>query len=160
MFKEFYSSAEGQGRISIYKHYTNENKEDKFKLLGRYATNNIYNKYGRGEYSANEGFIAKGWEMGTFKIEGIPKWTHKGKEYKDFIKQKWSINDSTLNKITMKSRSFHIRKIENEDSRPPLGIVVFEQMSPQTINEESIQSILKNHQEQLIFLIKSMKSIS
>ncbi|WP_291118421.1 hypothetical protein [Empedobacter sp. UBA7248] len=154
IFENFFSLTDGQGRVSIYKFDDNQ-----FKLLGRYSNNPEFNKIGRGNYSSNEGFIAKGWQNETFKIDSCPKWTGKGKEYKDFMKSVCNISDTALRKIRMKSRSFFIYRINNEDSRPPLGIIVFEQIKPQPIDQQLIKNIILNHEAQIQFLIKSMKTI-
>lgn len=154
IFEDFFAQTDGQGRVSIYKFDDNQ-----FKLLGRYSNNPEFNRIGRGNYSSNEGFIAKGWQNGKFSIDSAPKWAANGKDYKDFMKRNCSITDSTLKKIRMKSRSFYIYRINNEDSRPPLGIIVFEQIKPQAINNTLIEGIISSHEAQLQFLVKSMKTI-
>ncbi|RMZ58000.1 hypothetical protein D1632_17005 [Chryseobacterium nematophagum] len=154
IFEDFFTQTDGQGRISIYKFDDNQ-----FKLLGRYSNNPEFNKAGRENYSSNEGFIALGWQNGKFSIDSIPKWTGKGKDYKDFMKNSCNISENILKKIKMKSRSFYIYRIKNEDSRPPLGIIVFEQIKPEVINQVLIENIISGHEAQLQFLIKSMKTI-
>lgn len=154
IFEDFFAQTDGQGRVSIYKF-----DDTQFKLLGRYSNNPEFNKIGRGNYASNEGFIAMGWQNGKFSIDSAPKWVGNGKDYKDFMKLNCRITDTALRKIRMKSRSFYINRIKNEDSRPPLGIIVFEQIKPQTINQTLIENIILSHEAQLQFLIKSMKTI-
>lgn len=154
IFESFFIQTDGQGRVSIYKF-----DDDQFKLLGRYSNNPEFNRIGRGNYSSSEGFIAKGWQFGKFEINSAPKWVGNGKDYKDFMRFNCNITDGALKKIRMKSRSFYIYRIKNEDSRPPLGIIVFEQIKPQAINQILIEGIISSHEAQLQFLIKSMKTI-
>lgn len=140
IFSNFFEISKNQGgRVSIYKI-----QSDKFILLGRYSNSNQYNKRGRNSYPINKGFIFEGWDKGEFSIEGIPKWVGSGKEYKKYVKLHCNIDDATLRKITMKSRSFFIKTIENEksDSRQDLGIIVFEKMEESKINSDSIKQVI------------------
>lgn len=154
LFQDFFNSSEGNGRVSIYKH-----QDEKFILLGRYSTNPEYNKTGRESYPDNKGFIKLGWNNGEYSIYGIPKWTNKGREYKKFIKSICDIDDETLNGIKMKSCSFYIKRIENEDARKQLGIIVFEKLQNTEIEAQDINNRLMINKEQLSTLIKSMKTI-
>ncbi|WP_300688733.1 hypothetical protein [Chryseobacterium sp.] len=154
-FGEFYESSNGNGRISIYKYDNNS-----FTLLGRYCSNPLYNSEGRPHYPENEGIIAIGWQNGTASIHNIPKYTNKGREWKKRMKEICNISDNSLDKIKMKSQSFHVQRINNEDSRNPLGIIVAEKLSSEIINEELITLPLKLHNEIIASLIKSMKTIT
>jgi hypothetical protein len=154
-FSDFFNNSENNGRISIYKF-----EDNKFYLLGRYSSNPAFNKSSRDYYPANEGFIAKGWENVTYSVNGVSKHRGKGRDWKKSIKNKCHISDSTLNKIRMKSCSFYIKRIRNEDSRDPLGIIVAEQISPEEINSEHITKPIEQHHEVISSLIKSMKTLS
>lgn len=59
----------------------------------------------------------------------------------------------------MKSCSFYIKRIENEDARMPLGIIVFEKIQNIEIEAQDIKNKLISNREQLVTLIKSMKTI-
>ena len=157
IFTDFFTDSKGQGgRVSIYKI-----QNDRFILLGRYSNSNEYNKKGRDSYPCDKGFIREGWDKGEFLIYDIPKWTGSGKEYKKFVKEHCNIDDLTLKKIRMKSRSFFIKTIENEksDSRQDLGIIVFEKMDTSQINSDSIKQVIDENQQQIQALIKTMKTI-
>lgn len=153
-FKDFFSNSDGNGRVSIYKHH-----EDKFILLGRYSTNPLYNKRGREFYLDNEGFISKGWELIECEVFDAPKWTGNGRDYKSFMKNNCNISDETLKKIHMKSCSFYVKRIENEDARNPLGLIVFEKLSNLRIDKMLVNNVLKLNKAQIETLIKSMKTI-
>lgn len=154
MFDDFFANSDGNGRVSIYKH-----QDDKFILLGRYSKNPQYNKRGREIYLDDEGFISKGWEIGEFIIDHSPKWIGNGRDYKSFMKSNCSISDETLKKINMKSCSFFVTRIENEDARNPLGVIVFEKLTNTTIDKANVKHSLLIHKAQIETLIKSMKTI-
>lgn len=154
IFKSFFELSNGSGRVSVYK-FENE----AFKLLGRYSNNPIYNKKGRESYPSNEGFIALGWANEIYEIYNIPPWSRTGQDYKSAIKELCNISDKTLKGLNMKSCSFFIYRLDNEDSRPPLGIVVVEQLQSSQIDPQNMNEIFSRNEQQLSFLIKSMKSI-
>ena len=92
LFESFYTT--GGERISIYKH-----QGDHFTLLGRCSKNFAYNKNTDYKYRDNEGLIGKGWDENEVIVNGSPKWTGKGTDYKNFMKTKCNITDKRLNKI-------------------------------------------------------------
>jgi hypothetical protein len=153
-FKPFFSSANGNGRVSLYKH-----DENYFKLLGRAADNPEHRKRGLEKYPDSEGFIAKGWQNGTFEIHSIPIWKGNGSKYRSFIKINCNISDSRLNILTMKSRSFYVYRFNNHDSAKPHGIIVFEKLNETQIQTDIINGIFQTHSTQIISLLKSMKSL-
>lgn len=165
IFSDFFKISNNQGgRVSIYKI-----QNDKFILLGRYSNHNEYNKRGRDSYPTNKGFISEGWNKGEFSIYDIPKWTksNSGREYKNYVKNFCkendigNIDDATLKKITMKSRSFFIKTIENgkSDSRQDIGIIVFEKMEPSQIDSDTIKQKISENIQQVKALMRTMKTI-
>lgn len=154
-FPDFYSSSNGNGRISIYKYDNNS-----FTLLGRYCPNPLFNLQGRAHYPENEGLIAKGWQEGEIIEFNIPKFSKSGREWKKHMKAICNISDSSLEKIKMKSCSYYIQRISNEDSRNPLGIIVLETLSPDIIDDFYIKNQLELNKEIISSLIKSMKTIT
>ncbi|MBF0598453.1 hypothetical protein [Faecalibacter rhinopitheci] len=154
-FTDFYFSSNGNGRISIYKYDNNS-----FTLLGRYCPNPLFNGPGRAHYAENEGLIAKGWQKDEFIEFNIPKYSKKGREWKRYMKSICNISDSSLETIKMKSCSFYIQRINNEDSRNPLGIIVVEMLNPEKIDDQYIKHQLELNKETISSLIKSMKTIT
>lgn len=154
MFSEFFDASGGNGRVSVYKH-----TKGMFMLLGRYSKNPEYNIRGRETYTDSEGFINIGWQEGVFEIYDIPTWVGNGREYKSFIRKFCDITENSLKQIKMKSCSFYIRRMENEDARNPIGIIVFEQIQGSKINTEQIEAKIDFYKQQLDTLIKSMKTI-
>jgi hypothetical protein len=153
-FKEFFDSAGGQGRVSLYRHI-----DDHFVLVGREAQSPIHGKRGRPKYPDNEGFIAKGWSNSPFTASGFTQWTGKGASYKAEMKKACSITDDALTKMNMHSRSFYIYRFNNSDAGNPYGIIVFEKIDPSPIPNTVIDPAFARHHDQLVILLKSMKSL-
>ncbi len=155
IFQSFFATTNGNGRVSLYKHDGNS-----FMLLGRAVDNPVYNKRGLEIYSDTEGFIAKGWQQGTFEVHGIPKWTGKiGTEYRNFMKEKCEITDERLKNLTMKSRAFYVYRFNSPNAQNPYGIIVFEKLNDTQIQTATIDAIFASHGSQIVSLLKSMKSL-
>lgn len=153
-FDDFFQNSSNNGRVSIYLHQNNC-----FKLLGRYSNNPNYNSKGREIYPDNEGLISQGWLDSVCVIDNIPQWKNNGQKYITYVNQIKPIDKDTILNMKMKSRSFYIKRIDNEDSRTPHGIIVIEQMSPTQIDNNMIIDVLEKHESNLIILFKSMKSV-
>lgn len=153
-FKEFFDSAGGQGRVSLYRHV-----EDHFVLVGREADNPMHGKKGRPKYPDNEGFIAKGWSNSPCTESGIPLWKGNGSSYRAHMKRACSITDEVLTKMNMHSRSFYIYRFNNSDAGNPYGVIVFEKMDPSPIPNTVIDPAFQRHHDQVVALLKSMKSL-
>ncbi|NRT13593.1 hypothetical protein [Flavobacterium sp. 14A] len=153
-FKDFFDNSFSNGRVSIYMHQNNN-----FILLGRYSNNPNFNSKGRESYPDNEGLISKGWLDNTYVINNIPVWANKGQKYIKCVNLIKSIDTEVIKKMKMKSRSFYIKRIDNEDSRLHHGIIVIEQMDPRPIDSTLIEDILDKHEPNIIVLFKSMNSV-
>lgn len=153
-FKEFFDSAGGQGRVSLYRHVENH-----FVLVGREAQNPLHGSRGRPKYPDNEGFIAKGWSSSPFTASGFTPWTRKGGSYKAEMKKACSITDDVLTKMNMHSTSFYVYRFNNADAGKPYGIIVFEKMDPSPIPNTVIDPAFQRHHDQIVALLKGMKSL-
>lgn len=153
-FDDFFINSGNNGRVSIYLHESNM-----FKLLGRFSKNPNFNSKGRDSYPDNEGLICKGWIDSIYVVDNIPEWKNSGQKYTTFVSQIQDMDKDTIKNMKMKSRSFYIKRIDNEDSRTPYGIIVIEQISPTPIDGDLITSILEKHESNLIVLFKSMRSL-
>ena len=156
IFSSFFVTTNGSGRVSLYKHDGNS-----FRLLGRAAENPEHNKRGLETYPDDKGFIAKGWQQGSFEVHNIPKWNGKnGAEYRNFMKANCAIDDERLRKLTMRSRSFYIHRFNNPNAQNPYGIIVFEKLNETQIETTLINTIFQTHSLQIVALLKSMKTLS
>jgi len=153
-FKEFFASTQGQGRVSLYRH-----SEDHFILVGREAQSPAHGKKGRARYPDNEGFISKGWANGRFVEHDIPVWRGNGSSYRAHMKRACNISDEVLSGLNMKSRSFYIHRFDNHDAGNPYGIIVFEKLDPSPISNTVIDPAFERHHDQIVALLKSMKSL-
>ncbi|WP_333865571.1 hypothetical protein [Sphingobacterium sp.] len=151
----FFEINDENSRISLYK-----NIEKRFVLLGRFSKNPKFNEKGRDSYPESEGFIALGWEKDSFEINNIPEFnSSKGRAYVNHIKSVCSIDHSIIYSLKMKSRSYLIIRINNEDSRKPLGIFVFERLVPDRINDTAIRESLSINEPAFASLLKGMKNL-
>jgi len=155
IFETFFEAhAHTNARVSIYKHQSTH-----FTLLGRCSDNPRFNKKGLQIYPDDEGFIALGWQHKVFKIFNIPIWKHQGTTYAKFMKEKCQIQEERIKKLTMHSRSFYVYRLDNPNGTQPHGIIVFETISEAEINIEPIQAVFASHSNQIIALLKSMKTL-
>ena len=154
LFKGFFTS--GNERISIYKHQGSH-----FTLLGRYAKNPSNNSQTTYEYKDNEGLIGKAWNEGELTINDAPKWVKNGREYKKFMRNNCNITDSRLGAIRMKSQSFYIRTLNDDNtSENPDGIIVFESISPTKIIKEECRNLINDNEQAVLSLLQNMKSLT
>lgn len=154
IFSDFFKSSQGNGRVSLYKHF-----DHSFKLLGRYSENPVYKKRGAEIYPDNEGFIAKGWQEKMYSINSIPKWEQKGSKYKNYVKKYCDISETRISNLTMKSCSYYVYRFDSPDSQNHYGVAVFEKINPELIEVENINQIFENNNSRLIALFKSMNSL-
>lgn len=141
-------------RISLYEH-----SDGKFKLIGRYSNNPIFNKKGRDYYPDDEGFISMGWNNGKKYIKHLPDYNINPEEYLIRIKKHISFREEVLKNLNMKSRVYYVRSINNEDSRLPYGIVVIESTLHNAPKEADLDKSLILFEPYLKTLYKSMKSL-
>lgn len=152
-FKNFFQNSHGNGRVSMYLHKNNE-----FVLIGRYSNNPMFNVKSRSTYPDNEGLIARGWKEDICILHGIPEYRGKGQQYFSKVNSSHPISYETVKKLKMKSRSFYIKRINNEDSRLPHGIIVVEQMDSREINSELMDEIFENEETKFVLFFKGLKS--
>ncbi len=146
----------GGERVSIYKHQGNH-----FTLLGRYSPNPQYNRRTTYSYKDNEGLIGKAWDEGEATLEGAPKYVQNGTAYKKFMKERCTVTDKRLKKITMKSQSFYIKTLDDRNTAEnPDGIIVFESMYPDKIKKEDCINLIEQNEKSILSLLKHMKSLT
>lgn len=153
-FSNFFLNSSNNGRVSMYLHQNNS-----FILIGRYSNNPNFNKKGREKYPDNEGLISKGWDDGICVLHGVPEWRGAGQNYYNKVNRVKEINKDIVSRINMKSRAFYIKRVDNEDSRTPYGIIVIEQMKSNSIDNNIIQDIFDKDLDNFILLFRSMKSL-
>lgn len=122
-------------RVSIYNF-----ENDKFVMLGRYSMNPTFNTSGRGVYPANQGCIQKAWCEGFAEVQDLPDPDNNYQDYKDCLKNDWSINNSVVDKLSMKSRSFVGIAIDDVKGINKAAVIIFESIKSNGLNTDKIKS--------------------
>lgn len=129
-------------RISLYKFI-----DDKFYVLGRFSSNPELKKRGRSSYK-KEGLIFKAWQLGKyFKNSGIPvpNMSTRSKFRRGYYKvlnDIVSIDEETVWKMNMKSRSFYLKALKDSSNVENTSIIVIESTNDKGFEEADIDSIL------------------
>ncbi|MDA8596295.1 hypothetical protein N9L20_07425 [Flavobacteriaceae bacterium] len=141
-------------RISFYKF-----QNDQFHIIGRYSINPELIKRKRKYYPSEEGLIGLAWKGGEFHVnEGIPEFKHRSKKaYYDKIKSFADIDDETLKKMNMKSRSFYLKAFTDLKNIRRNSIIVFESENEKIFELDDIRLNVNNEQQQLVAFIERLK---
>lgn len=154
IFRNFFTT--GNERISIYKH-----QGGYFTLLGRYSPNPQFNKKSKHSYPDTEGLIAIAWSQGECDKQNAPIYSGNGEVWKQYMKAHCNISDLRLNAITMKSRSIFMKTLHDDStSEDPDGIIVFEKLTPNGIDINSIKQTINAEKPKVLALLKNMKSLT
>lgn len=126
-------------RITVYT-YSNSY----FTSIGRYAKNPVYKKGGRKKYPYSEGFIGLAWQKGEFKIENLSDPIKKARGYINDVRGICNIEETTINDMNMKSRSYYCINLDNRNG-DPIAVIVFESTDEVLpINIDEIKYLLKS----------------
>lgn len=114
----------GRDRISVY---FIPKDEEIFILQSRFSKNQDLRKKSDRNYPFKEGFIYKAIEENglTENIHSVPE-----DDFKAYIKEvrsKCSISEDRISNMNMKSRSYHIKNINNDDHET-VGLIVLESL--------------------------------
>lgn len=134
-------------RISLYKFI-----DDKFYVLGRFSSNPEFKKRGRNSYK-KEGLIFKAWQLGKyFKNSGIPipNMSTRPKLRKGYYKvlnDIARIDEETVWKMNMKSRSFYLKALKDSGNVENTSIIVIESLNDNGFQSDAIDAILSSEEE-------------
>jgi hypothetical protein len=134
-------------RISLYKFI-----DDKFYVLGRFSNNPELRKRGRNSYK-KEGLIFKAWQLGNyFKNSGIPNPNMSTrpkfrKGYYKVLNDIASIDEETVWKMNMKSRSFYLKALKDSGNLENTSIIVIESLNENGFQLDSIENILSSEEK-------------
>jgi hypothetical protein len=133
-------------RISIYKFIN-----DQFYVLGRYSSNPELKNKSRRNYK-KEGLINKAWELKKyFKNSGIPapdpNRTKFKRGYYKILNEIAPINEETVWKMKMKSRSFYLRAFDDLKELARTSIIVIESKNDNAFQESDIDHKLNSEEE-------------
>jgi hypothetical protein len=131
-------------RITIYRF-----NETCFVPVGRYSLNIDFKKYGRREYSKDQGFIGKTWKNGAIHINALPDPDKSKKGYLNKVMAECNIEQRTVEALSMKSRTYYCRNLLSNEE--PVAVIVFESIEaslPALI--EDIEKLLEGALGQLL----------
>ncbi|CAI8914631.1 hypothetical protein [Chryseobacterium sp. IT-36CA2] len=133
-------------RISIYKFIN-----DQFYVLGRYSSNPELKTKSRRNYK-KEGLINKAWELKKyFKNNGIPlpdkNRTKFRRGYYKILNDIAPIEEETVWKMKMKSRSFYLRAFDDLNELARTSIIVIESKNDNAFQESDIDDKLSIEEE-------------
>lgn len=134
-------------RISLYKFI-----DDKFYVLGRFSSNPELKKRGRNSYK-KEGLIFKAWQLGKyFKNSGIPVPNISTRSkfrrgYYKVLNEIVSIDEETVWKMKMKSRSFYLKALKDSSNVENTSIIVIESLNDNGFQSSEIDQILSMEEE-------------
>lgn len=135
-------------RISIYHQYDNV-----FAMIGRFSSNPALNQRGRNVYPNDEGFICLGYQTGQFFINGLANPNTDEQRYFTDVMEKCNINIETLEKLTMKSRSYSTRAMSHPVTQERVAIVVIESQRYDFNKEDEINSLFSELEQQVVSYI-------
>lgn len=134
-------------RISLYKFI-----DDKFYVLGRFSSNPELRKRGRSSYK-KEGLIFKAWQLGNyFKNSGIPIPNISSRSkfrrgYYKVLNEIAPIEEETVWKMRMKSRSFYLKALKDSSNVENTSIIVIESQNENGFQLNEIDLILSSEEE-------------
>lgn len=119
-----YLNLKNSERISLY-----VLDEDKFRIIGRYSANPIYDKLCRREYPVDCGYISKclGNTDGNkyYYIESLPE---NEQEYMNYVSQTSGMKKGDIRNLSMLSRAYYTRVITDQYNKN-VGILVIESIN-------------------------------
>ena len=133
-------------RITLYKFIN-----DEFYVLGRYSISHEKRKRSRKSYK-KEGLIYRAWnDSKYFKNSGIPlpatRRTKFRTGYYKAINSEAQIDEETVWKMKMKSRSFYIKTLKDLNGLEQTSIIVIESVLDNAFVEATIDSIFNDDEE-------------
>lgn len=140
-----------QDRITVYHH-----KDEQFNKVQRYSNNPILMQGGRPSYPI-KGIIGEAWRKGEAFDNKIPIFeVNKEAEYYQYHKDKWDIDIGVAEKLTMKSSVIFGSRLSKDTE--PVGIIIFESIVGNNINETIIKDKLKDSLVSIItFILNELK---
>ncbi|MGE8571400.1 MAG: coiled-coil domain-containing protein [Acinetobacter amyesii] len=142
-------------RVSIY-----FEQDEVFILLARYSVNPHYKKSHRQKFPLNQGVISQAWSYGE-KIENqCPKYEGDGKEYFKYMSDTYAFRIEDLQSFYMKSCWYVAIAISKADDN--LGVIVFESINENILNDTDIKALIsycKENQSYLAEFIEKSKAL-
>ncbi len=136
-------------RVSIYKH-----NGTSFYRIGRHSNHPGHARPGRSIYPDNQGCMGEALREGVSYDENLPA---KAAAYDLRLFQKWAIPKDTTDLLTMRSRSIAAFALHRPIGGRRFAIIVFESMSPGSIDEACRNSFTREEQNGIIQWLETME---
>ena len=120
-------------RISVYRH-----RGRAFQLLGRYSENPRFDRRTNRLYPDHQGVVGKAWEGRVAAELSLPDPETDEVSYFQALEERWSIDETTAQKMTMQSRVLVGCAIYEPKGVDREAVVVVESVSSGTIVEQEI----------------------
>lgn len=126
-------------RINLYLHDGHA-----FYLIARYSENEIYKKYSkRVVYPADQGCIAKAWELGEYLKNDLPDFKKLPDDYHKISQNHFSMPTEVSESLTMKCRSILGIRINNTQTKDNLAVIILESTEVGQFDLKLIEQIKK-----------------
>lgn len=137
-------------RVSVYKV-----EENCFVLMGRYSLNPNLEKPGRPNYPINQGFIGLAWATGKYFHNNLPDPNiRSGSTYYKAVCDINFIEEETVSNISMRSRTYFIRRMNGYDGSPR-AVIVIESEEVEKFDEEFAEEKLQGVKSNLVTFIEN-----
>lgn len=136
-------------RVSIYKHNGNT-----FYRIGRHSNHPGHARPGRSIYPDNQGCMGEALREGVAYDETLPA---KASGYDLRLSQRWEMPKETTDSLTMRSRSIAAFALQRPIGGRRFAIIVFESMSPGSIDEDCRNRFTSEEQDGIIQWLETME---
>jgi hypothetical protein len=126
-------------------------------MVARYSDNPDYRIQGRSLYPANKGFIGAAWCDGYCFTANLPD---SQTAWDDYVSesQKTGINGDTIERLTMKSRSYcclRLKRLQYWNK----AVIVFESLSPTNLIEDQIKKVFNSEEDRLVRMLEVLEPV-
>lgn len=153
--------AHSSDRITLY---IVDDARRHFVPVGRYSSSPRYGEPGRTQYPLSQGCIGKAWDTGWCFDNRIPKppdaldaASIKDSEFAEYMLENYRIPKTTVSKLTMKSTLIAGYRIDVDEGRESLGIIVVESTDGGRFEEDELKTHLVSQSGYLSHMIRVLK---
>lgn len=126
--------------------------------MSRYSINPLYSSINRLHFPISDGFIGLALQNGEFFINNIPEYKTGNKErYYSAILKNCQMDKEALRNLKMRSRSFYCLAITDPAGTERNAIIVFESISPDKLQRESILKALDCEKHKIVAFVEKVR---
>jgi hypothetical protein len=140
-------------RISLYKRDL-----ERYSCIGRFSDHGSYNVKAKRFYPANQGCIAKAWQVGSVTEGASPCPETDWAKYVEYHVKKYGFTEAELNELRMKSRSYFGVRLQNPQNEI-VAVLMLESTSASGLPFSKINKVINDvERRHLVALIESLES--